>query len=685
MAALEKPKILIVDDIEVNLILLETVLRKEDAVILRASSGFAALEISEVNDLALIILDVSMPGMNGFELAERIRNQKNNSLTPIIFVSAVLYDQQSIVKGYQSGAVDYLTKPFRNEVLLGKVRMFLSIHKQNREIQQTSLALKESVDRYQKAENTLMFRYQLERIISLASARFSGKFDIDSSLQFMLSDLAQLLNAADALFFTLDGLKSVSLMSSSDQKSKSLPEPSDSFVKALFSARDNCNVLIYSTSENNQWYSPGNKFETNTDGNGIAIPVNLSDKPYGCILIKGCNDIDLFEHQDVCSLGVFGTISGNALERAYTRLELEKSEQKYRSYIENAPDCILVTEITGEIVEINNAAIHLFGIEANELFKYNLKELLQTENVTGQYPDFEGLLINKKSQAEFFVNKGKSTLIVKAESVQLPDGKFLIFCSDITATREMEKHLIHTERMVGIGEMATGIAHEINQPLNTISFGIDNLMQAITNKQADENYIKEKSRKIFEGIHRMRTIIDHVRTFSRSNDDYINSEFSLNESITNAISLVSEQYKNHGILIETRLAADQEVTISGNTFKMEQVILNLLSNSKDSFDEMKPSENQTFSPKIEVLSQKTDGLIRVTVSDNGSGISAEHMEHITAPFFTTKEPGKGTGLGLSISYGIVKEHKGEISFKSETGKGTTVTLEFRINDRQTDQ
>lgn len=683
MAALEKPKILIVDDIEVNLILLETVLRKEDAVILRASSGFEALEISAVNDLALIILDVSMPGMNGFELAERIRNQENNSLTPIIFVSAILYDQQSIVKGYQSGAVDYLTKPFRNEVLLGKVRMFLSIHQQNREIQRTSQALKDVVDRYQKAEQTLLFRYQLERIISLASARFSGKFDIDGSLQFMLGDLARLLNAADASFFTLDGLKSVSLVSSPEQKSDALPEPKDSFIKALFSARDNCSVLIYSTSEHNHWYSPGDKTGTITGQPGIAIPVNLSDSPYGCILIRGCEDIGQFEQKDICSLGVFGTITGNALERAYTRLELEKSEQKYRSYIENAPDGILVAEVTGEIIEMNGTALQLFGLEANEIHKHNLNALLQTENLTGQYPGFEGLLVNEKSQAEFFVIKGRLTLIVKAESVQLPDGKYLIFCSDITATREMEKHLIHTERMVGIGEMATGIAHEINQPLNTISFGIDNLMQAITTNQADENYIKEKSRKIFEGIHRMRTIIDHVRTFSRSNDGYINSAFSVNESILNAISLVSEQYKNHGIQIETKLAEDKEVTINGNTYKIEQVILNLLSNSKDSIDEKIQAGDQKCSPKIEVESLNIKGRIRVTVSDNGLGIAEEHIEHITAPFFTTKEPGKGTGLGLSISYGIIREHHGEITFRSEPGAGTTVSLEFQGNDRKT--
>ena len=676
MSVQGKPKILIVDDLEVNLILLETVLRKENASILKSMTGKEALEISAVNDLALIILDVSMPGMNGFELAEHIRNQENNALTPIIFVSAILYDQHSIIKGYQSGAIDFITKPFENEVLLGKVRMFLKIHQQNREIKRSSEALKESVSRYQKAEDTLLFRYSLEKIIALASARFSGRFDLEQSLQFMLMDLSQLLNAADVSFFTLDHSNTGIVLSSSGIKNITLPMPKEPFIEALFNLKDNCNVLIHYITPENNWYHPGKDLHTHTDEAGLAIPVFLLDKPYGCILIKSCPNFNLMDPQDICSLGVFGSITGNAIERTFTQLKLEKSELKYRSYIENAPNGILVSDAKGNISESNNAATILFGLDYSELNNLSLHQLLDMERLSAQFPDFNGLLVEKKSQAEFFVSKDGSTLIVHAESVMLPDGKFLIFCSDITATREMEKHLIHTERMVGIGEMATGIAHEINQPLNIISFGMDNLMHAISTKNADEEYIKEKSRKIFEGIHRMRTIIDHVRTFSRSNDDFIHSAFSLNESINNALSLVNEQYKNRGIQVVTHLAPDADVTIIGNTYKMEQVILNLLSNARDAIEEKLEGVDKDFAPLITVNSSKNEENIAIEVIDNGNGITPEHLEHLTAPFYTTKEPGKGTGLGLAITYGIIKEHKGEIGFASTPGLETRVTLKF---------
>lgn len=684
MALAEKPKILIVDDIEVNLILLETVLRKENATILRSTSGRDALVLAAENDLALIILDVSMPGMNGFELAERIRQMEHNVLTPIIFISALLYDQQSILQGYQAGAVDYLTKPFQNEALLGKVRMFMKLYQQNHELQQTSQALRESVLRYQKAEQTLLFRFRLERVVSLASARFSGRFDPESSMQFMLIDLAQLLDAKDASFLVLDYDKALvtSFVSSSGSRKISLPEPRDSFLKELFDNDSQCNVFNHYVTTDNNWYKAGKGLVATDDESNLAIPVNLGDKPYGCILITGFSGIETLEKQDFCSLGVFGTITGNALERNFTRIQLEQSEQKYRSYIENAPIGILVADSEGKAIAYNPAASAVFGKSNGDMIGKNINELLSKEFLSGNFPEFEGWMKQDRISAEFFVKSEKGTSVVRAESVRLPDNSLLIFCSDITATREMEKHLIHTERMVGIGEMATGIAHEINQPLNIISFGIDNLIHAINSKQADEEYINDKSRKIFEGIHRMRTIIDHVRTFSRSNDDFIHSRFNISDTIANALSLISEQYKSHGISINFQPDANQNLYLTGNTYKIEQVILNLLSNSRDALEEKKQISGTDFQPVIVLSASREDNHIIVKVCDNGTGIAEEHLANIFAPFYTTKEPGKGTGLGLAISYGIIKEHKGEIAFKSNPGQGTEAILKLPVDHEQ---
>lgn len=686
MSGTDKPKILIVDDIEVNLILLETILRKEQAEIYKALNGKSALEITAVHDFALIIMDVSMPGMSGYELAEHIRNQEKNKLTPIIFVSAMFFDEQSISRGYKAGAVDYLTKPFQNEVLLSKVRVFLKLFVQNRELFLKSQALNESLTKHQKAEQTILFKYQLERAVSLASARFSGNFDADSSIEFMLMDMARICDASAAFFIGFDqSLKHITI--SDKLKSNTKPEiPGENQLKNIREAfsknKEGCSVLTSLTGMDGPWTQPQNNLSQNSASVCIAIPVQIADSVSGSIILSACSGLTTWEKQDICALGVFSTIAGNALERIKTTIELEKSESKYRSYIENAPEGILVTESNGTIAEANPTAFSMFGKTSGKLISSDINQLLKQENLAGSFPDYSGLTHAKQCLAEFFVSVGKTSRIIRAGSVKLPDGRFLIFCTDITAAREMEKHLIHTERLVGIGEMATGIAHEINQPLNTISFGIDNLLHAMENDKADGEYVKEKARKIFEGIHRMRSIIDHVRTFSRSNDDYILSAFNLNETIENALSLVREQFNNREITLITELEPDSLVQVHGNTFKIEQVLLNLLSNSRDAIEEKQKLMEGEFKASINLTTRRAGDNVILSVKDNGNGIAPEHLDHITTPFYTTKEPGKGTGLGLAISYGIIKEHKGNLSFRSNPGAGTTVEIELPAMDKK---
>lgn len=676
----DKPKILIVDDISANLILLETILRKEQADILKSTNGQQALDLAENIDLALIILDVSMPGLNGFELARKLRKQENNKLTPIIFISAILYDQQSISQGYQAGAVDYLTKPFQNEVLISKVKVFLRLYQQNRELQRQSRILSDSIAQYRKAEQTILFKYQLERAVSLASARFSGNFDLIQSVDFMLRDIAGICNAAGAIFkvtnpgFWPDASRSVETPSISG---KEIPAAVVSKIenRAQLPA-EVCGILAIKNEIKGYWnFVEQMVFDTNT-ALSLAIPVTIQDASIAVILVENCNFQGQWAVQDICSLGVFGTIAGNALERAKTRSALEESEARYRSYIQNAPEGILVADSLGKIIEANPAAVNMLGFEKETISGIDLASVFKTEMLAGNFAEYKSLTSGKHSQAEFFVSVRKITLNIRAQSVQLPDGLYMVFCSDITAAREMEKHLIHTERMVGIGEMAAGIAHEINQPLNTISFGIDNLFHALRNHTADDAYLNDKAGRIFEGIHRMRTIIDHVRTFSRSTDDYIHAAFSVNEAIKNALSLVQEQFRNHGIGITLKLADDQSVVIQGNTYKLEQVVLNLLSNARDAVEEKNQLALPEFEPSITIETSLIANEVVMLVKDNGTGISTEQLEHITTPFYTTKEPGKGTGLGLAISFGIVRDHKGVMNFISTHGAGTVVELKF---------
>jgi C4-dicarboxylate-specific signal transduction histidine kinase len=245
---------------------------------------------------------------------------------------------------------------------------------------------------------------------------------------------------------------------------------------------------------------------------------------------------------------------------------------------------------------------------------------------------------------------------------------------DISQRKKIEQQLIRSERLVSIGEMASAMAHEINQPLLSISLGIDNLFNKIENKKVlDESYFRNKSEKIYQDVSRIGRIIDHVRTFSRDFGDFSSSSFDLNESINNAISMISEQFKNHNIHIVTRL--DKKITpIPGNTYRFEQVILNLLTNSRDALEEKMKKTKMDFEKTISVRTSLHEQVIRVEVRDNGCGIPGEILDRVMLPFFTTKETGKGTGIGLSISLGIIKEMNGSIEIESHASVGSSFKI-----------
>ncbi len=238
----------------------------------------------------------------------------------------------------------------------------------------------------------------------------------------------------------------------------------------------------------------------------------------------------------------------------------------------------------------------------------------------------------------------------------------------------METKQIHADRMANLGEMATGIAHEINQPLNIISMVMDKILFETERTSAvDIEFLKIKSAKIFENITRIKNIIDHIRAFSRNRDDFISTMFDINDSIVNAVSMISEQFKHLGINLQLQLEKNLP-QISGNTYKFEQVIINLLVNAKDAVIDLNDSRNDDSPMVVGITSYLENQNIIVEVTDNGIGVTNEDINNIFLPFYTTKDEGKGTGLGLSICYQIIKEMNGTIDILSEKLQGTKIRL-----------
>jgi len=237
-----------------------------------------------------------------------------------------------------------------------------------------------------------------------------------------------------------------------------------------------------------------------------------------------------------------------------------------------------------------------------------------------------------------------------------------------------QKHqILLTERMAAIGEMATNIAHEINQPLNTITLILENLLAETEHAHtSDPDYFRNKTNRIFENIARINRIIDHIRTFTGGSGQYLPVPFNLNDSIRNALNMITEQFNLREIGIRFQ-PAENLPQVTGNTYAFEQVILNLMINARDGLGE-KEKLHGSFPKFIEIQTLYEDEVIQVKIRDNGQGIKPEDLPNVIQPFYTTKRPGAGTGLGLAISFNIIRGMQGDINIQSEYGSGTTVVI-----------
>jgi C4-dicarboxylate-specific signal transduction histidine kinase len=218
--------------------------------------------------------------------------------------------------------------------------------------------------------------------------------------------------------------------------------------------------------------------------------------------------------------------------------------------------------------------------------------------------------------------------------------------------RDKQEQLVQAGKLATLGELTTGVAHELNNPLNNIGLYIGNVIDRVHLGQLDTEQVLADLEKAMDQVRKATEIISHLRTFGRAATITV-ERVDMDDVIERALSLMHEQLRLRAIEVELDLSPD-ELVVLGNPIQLEQVFINLLTNARDALGEA-PER------RIRISSRLEGEQIQIVLADSGPGIPAEIQSRIFDPFFTTKEVGAGTGLGLSITYSIVKEHGGEIT------------------------
>ncbi len=247
------------------------------------------------------------------------------------------------------------------------------------------------------------------------------------------------------------------------------------------------------------------------------------------------------------------------------------------------------------------------------------------------------------------------------------------------ALKKQEKQqqiIVHQSSLSSLGELAAGIAHEINQPIQNISLSTESIKYELEEDKINKSFINTSVSEIFEDIVRVREIVDHIRVFSSGQKESVYEKFSVTECVESAISMIRRQYINHNIVLELKLKSDVG-EVCGNPHKVEQIIHNLLSNARDAVEERFLKE-EDFRKEITISTGWYKNNVFIEVRDNGIGIPHDKKTDIFLPFVTSKKLGKGTGLGLSISYSLVNEMNGRIEVKSRVMEGTIMRVVLPI-------
>jgi len=235
--------------------------------------------------------------------------------------------------------------------------------------------------------------------------------------------------------------------------------------------------------------------------------------------------------------------------------------------------------------------------------------------------------------------------------------------------RDKQEQLVQAGKLATLGELTTGVAHELNNPLNNIGLFLGNVIDLVELGREDKGHVLADLNAAAQQVHKASEIISHLRTFGRlAPVGY--EDVAVNEVVLRALSLISEQLRLREISVELDLSPANPV-VTGSPIQLEQVFMNILANARDALQDAPVKV-------LRIRSAINDDRLEMAISDTGPGIPPGLEQRIFDPFFTTKDVGHGTGLGLSIAYGIIKDHQGTIEAISPPGEGATFVIQIPL-------
>lgn len=401
----------------------------------------------------------------------------------------------------------------------------------------------------------------------------------------------------------------------------------------------------------------------------VVVPLRAHGVTIGAIAVTRAGGKPLSD-EDLRLLSTAATHAAVTLANARFVELIRIGKQQWETTFDALSDGVAVLDESGRIRRANRALAEMLGIPLTEVAGTNL-----TTALLGGDPEVRRFLADVRSgkpRTPLTWRKPDDGKVYRISASPITDGApsawVVALVEDVTEAKILEAQLIQSEKMAAVGQLVSGVAHELNNPLTSIA----GLSEFLVGQPGTERRAREHLKVIHEQAERAARIVRDLLTFARKGPGEL-GEVDLNEVVRQASSLIRHESRLRDVALEADLAEHLTPT-HGDRFQIQQVVLNLLSNAVHAVAD-NPAERPR---KVRVATEQKENSVVLSVTDTGPGIPEEALPQLFDPFFTTKEPGEGTGLGLSIAYGIVEGHGGKMSVGRGPEGGARFVLSLPI-------
>lgn len=667
-----KARILVVDDeSEIAESLADFLIRKEGFQVHIAHDGQEAIahlegSIGQSNEADLVLLDMRMPGLSGLEVLDWIRSHPNLRYTRVVLLTAAASNDEK-VQALSAGADDYITKPYYMQELLARVKTILRTQQLEKQLHRQSQQLA-----------------SLNRISQAVAAT------LETSQVY-----ATTVRGVDAILEV--ELAAVLIVEGGKLHCQYVRHYKGAIPAHIFpSAEKGLGVLGLSWSEQetyclNQVGSDPRYDPTRDSPIGYTVrsmlvtPLTVRGRPVGVLAAYNKRDGE-FSDVDVDLFSSLASSASEAIENAWlfqrVRLrhqELLEGRNTLQALIDGIPHPIYTISDDWKLVAVNKSKADQLNVTPESLSGRVCFRVFYDRQQPCEHCSV-ALTLNEKTEQHWPVRWLADDHLPREWEVsaypipgkQISSARAVIVWQDKTDERRLESSLMQAGKLAAIGQLAAGVAHEINNPLTAINANAQMLKMVMPVE--DENF--ESVDLIVRAGERAAKVVRGLLDFARQ-EQYSFTAGNLNESIQEAFDLVNYQLQSAKITIER----DYDETlppIVASWEHLKSVWLNLLLNARDALLHTNDHRQLELTTRL----NRENQTVQVLLHDNGKGMSTAETAHIFEPFYTTKGPGQGTGLGLATCHRIVEQHGGEISVASKLGEGTTflVTLPIQRPD-----